>query len=697
MNKEPIGLYIFRLLMSLSLFGMMCMLYWSSVLIEEHIRLIRSDLSALEREVNLIGQTTNYPAAKSSHSSESSKEVALSNRTRTQIDESLPNLLTKDSFYATTLPRLLPENFKPQGTFQRASLGKPDSLHPFNGWAHVNEWLDLCNITVATREVGKFESMAPSMAIKMEQRFSPDSQVPEFWIHLRDDVYWEPFSQAFFPDVKLSPHFLKRHQVTAADIKFGFDAIMNPYVQSPGAISLRTYLQDIEEIRVIDDLTLVIRWKAEKVTEPNGKVVEKIKYIARQWTGNLRPLASFVYKYFPDGTLILDDDSEPDTYRTNAVWAQNFNQHWAKNVIPSCGPWIFDGMTDRQIEFKRNPNFHNPLAALAQRIVVSIKGSTDTMWQSFKSNELDDYIVLPNQLSEFDEFLNSPQYIKQADEDADIQRLDYLARIYSYIGWNQAKPYFQSRRVRQAMTMAIDRERIIEQNLNGMGKQVTGTFFRNSPSYDTTIEPWPFDPAQAKRLLEEEGWFDSDGDGIVDKVIDGKKIRFEFALTYFVKNPTAKAIVEYVAIALKHIGVLCNLNGVDVTDLTNQFEEKSFDALYLSWSLGEPPEDPTQVWHSRGAQLHGSSNGVGFNNKEADQIIEQLQYEYDSEKRISLYHRFNAILHEEQPYTFLYSPYIVFVYRQYLQNVFIPADRQDIIPGANVTEPDSSLFWLKMH
>jgi len=47
------------------------------------------------------------------------------------------------------------------------------------------------------------------------------------------------------------------------------------------------------------------------------------------------------------------------------------------------------------------------------------------------------------------------------------------------------------------------------------------------------------------------------------------------------------------------------------------------------------------------------------------------------------------------PYTFLYTPKLIYLYRDYLQNVFIPADRQDILPGADVQEPDSSIYWIK--
>jgi peptide/nickel transport system substrate-binding protein len=115
----------------------------------------------------------------------------------------------------------------------------------------------------------------------------------------------------------------------------------------------------------------------------------------------------------------------------------------------------------------------------------------------------------------------------------------------------------------------------------------------------------------------------------------------------------------------------------------------------MGWALGTPPEEPRQLWHSKGAKTPGSSNVVGFANEEADTIIEALQYEYDHEERLKLYHRFHQIIHEEQPYTFLYSPKSILLYREYVQNLFIPAERQDLIPGADIAEPSTSVIWLK--
>ena len=419
-----------------------------------------------------------------------------------------------------------------------------------------------------------------------------------------------------------------------------------------------------------------------------------MKYLAKNLTVGLRPLASFVYKYFPDGTKIVSEDEDPHTYRTNPIWAQNFAQHWAKNIIPSCGPWIFDGLTDRQIRFKRNGNYYFPYANLTEAMEVTFKDSQDGIWEEFKSGSLDVLLIPPNQLAEADRFLLSGPYKNQEHNHLGIKRLNYVARDYNYVGWNEANPLFKSKKVRQALTLAINRQRIIENNLNNMGIEITGTFFRYSPSYDDSIVPYPFDPEEAKAILEEEGWYDSHEEGVISKVIDGKRTPFQFRLTYFVKNPIAKSICEYISTALKEIGIICNIDGVDLADLSAVFDNKNFDALFLGWGLSSPPEDPRQLWYTSKDE-RGSSNAIGFSNPEIDTIIDRLAYEYNPQKRIELYHLFDKILYEESPYTFLYTPKSTMLYREYLQNVFIPAERQDLIPGANVGEPEPSIFWIK--
>lgn len=696
MNREPIALYLFRLLMSVMLLTFIGMLYWSSLLIEERLNALFNEVSALKK--NLAEWQRNESAAERSAIDpplrlNGSKKLSL-------IDADLPNLLTEDPFYATTLPGLLGKDFSPKGYFQETSLGRPHNLHPFSNWSQVSAWNNDCSMSLAKLAFGKYDEFCPEMALKIEARQRKDYSSPhalEFWIHLRDDIFWQPLKLEFFTEnIQLAQTYLEKQRVTAEDFLFYYNALMNPHVEEAGAVALRTYYNDIESVEVIDHQTLVVRWKVHPFTDPStGNTIETIKYAAFQLTAGLKPLPRHVFQYYADGSKILDEEVSPTTYRTNSIWAQNFSNHWARNIIISCGPWIFDGMNEREIRFVRNQDYPERLRVLVEGAVIHFKDTPEASWQSFKSNKTDSYNLQPDQLAELSHFMSSERYRRLADQGKRIERLDYLANIYNYIGWNQANPLFASKKVRQALTMAIDRKRIIEQNLNGLGIEISCPFYRYSTSYDDSIEPWPYDLAQARLQLEEEGWYDSNEDGIIEKVIDGKIVSFQFKLTYYVKNTISKSICEYVATNLKEVGIECNLNGVDIADLSSSFEDKSFDAISLGWALGNPPEDPYQLWHSSGAFEKGSSNAIGFADPEADNIIDALQYEKNPAERKKLYFRFDAIIHDSASYTFLYTPKVVFLYQSYLQNVFIPKDRQDLIPGATVGQPDSSAFWIK--
>jgi peptide/nickel transport system substrate-binding protein len=695
MNQKPFGFYLFRYVLGFALFAFMAMLYWSFVLIEQDLKLMQGDVLQIKNELLIFRR--DFDKVRSEIQNTMQQNTASTTLLSPGDHSTSPsvNLLSVDPFYANTLPKLLSPHFKPHGVRKEATIGKPDNLHPFSNWSQVAAWNEMCSVALTSQKIGKYETFTLDMALSMELRHTGDGR-PEYWFSLRHDLFWQPLDPRHFTEnVDLAPSFLIKHPVTAHDFKFYVDAIMNPHVEESQAVAMRLYYNDIEEVRVVDDFTLVVRWKSTLVKGEDGTETWQMKYLAKSLTGSLRPLARFVYQYFADGTKIVAQDDDPQTYRTNPIWAQNFAHHWANNVIVSCGPWLFNGMTDRAISFRRNPDFYDPLAALAEAFEIKFRDSPDSIWEDFKTGSLDLFEIPPNLLAEFDQFLQSEPYRQQAEQGLGIHRLDYLGRSYNYIGWNEIRPFFKSRKVRQALTMAIDRERIIRQNLNGMAIQTTGTFFPFSPSYDSDLQPYPYDPDQASQLLREEGWYDSDGDGVIDKLINGKRIPFRFSLTYYVKAPTTKSIVDYICTALKEIGIDCTPRGVDMADLSALFEDKDFDAVFLGWALGTPPEDPKQIWYSSGAKEKGSSNAIGFANPEVDRLIDQLEYESDPKKRIELYHRFDAIIFDEAPYTFLYAPKITLAFREYLQNVFIPAERQDLIPGANVGEPQPSIFWIR--
>ena len=435
MYRQPLFFVILRLIGMIAMLFVLFMMWWSMGEQESSLKEIKESLKAV-------------PIFK--------QMMPAQNRTVSRphlFVQEEGNLLQPDLYYEKVLPRQLGDNFYPHGTLQGAALGKPDNLHPFSNWSQVNEWKDFCSVTASRPKFGIYETMSPNAAIKIEEK----SGGKEFWVTLREGVLWQPLEKKWFPPgFELADEFLKPHPVTAHDFKFYFDAIMNPSVSEAGAVALRTYFKDVESLEVIDDLTFIVRWKA-----PN--------YAAKLLTGSLRPLASFVYKYFPDGEKIVKDDQAADTYRKNTIWAFNFLNHWAKNVIVSCGAWIFEGMSDKEISFRRNPDHFFPLDALSSERVVAIRSSNDSIWQDFKEERLDTYQIPPEQLLELKQFLASSQYQNQKSK---INRLDFLGQSYLYVGWNEKKKWFESKIVRRALTMAIDRERIIRQTLNGQGDMI---------------------------------------------------------------------------------------------------------------------------------------------------------------------------------------------------------------------------------
>lgn len=697
MRDSSWAVFCLRFASSIFVVSFLCLLYWSSLLQEERLRSIDERLEVLEERVSALKNCNEFNGnGTSANEREASAEntALLPHRQSKHIDAKYPNLLADDTYYFKTLPTLLPQGFTPSGILRQASIGKANDLHPFSQWAHVSEWTSYCWPSAGDLQFGKYSALAKDLAIKIEERDTERQDLTAFWVHLRDGVFWQPLEKAHFSgEIDLAAHFLKKHKVTAEDFKFYFDAIKNPGVDVAQAVSLRLLFRDIESIEVIDDLTFVVYYKRAPIVGREGGTIYKLPYIALRNVISLKPLPSFVFKYRSDGKKIFADDGAKDYYQTSSLWAQQFVNHFAKRVIVSCGAWIFDGASDRQIRFRRNPDFYIPNYALFGAIEVYFLENFDAIWRDFMAQRIDSCELSSQNLVELDRFMDSSFYKREKEKGHEIKRIEYPYRAFAYIGWNQKKPFFTNKKVRQALSFAIDTKRLIQQNLNGQGIQISGPFFCFSSAYDSSLPPYPYDPDQARRMLAEAGWIDSDGDGIIDKEIDGKRVPFRFSLTYYVKNPVSRANVELISTLLRQIGIDCVLHGVDVADLSATIDDKSFDAYYLAWQLTPPPEDAEQVWHSQGATVKGSSNTIGFANPEADKIIELLKYEADPEVREKLYHRFDALIYDEAPYAFLYTPKTTLVYWSWLKNVFVPKDHQDIIPGADVEQPSVIHGW----
>jgi peptide/nickel transport system substrate-binding protein len=219
---------------------------------------------------------------------------------------------------------------------------------------------------------------------------------------------------------------------------------------------------------------------------------------------------------------------------------------------------------------------------------------------------------------------------------------------YSYIGYNLQNPMFKDIRVRQALTYALDRQLIVDVVLDGQG-QVAHT--HGSPlswAYQEDLPHFPYDVVKAKQLLKEAGWYDTDGDGVLDK--NGKK--FSFVLMTNQGNKTREMVTQIAQEQWAEVGVEVIPRLMEWSAFINDYvETQKFDAVVLGWSLGVDP-DPTAIWHSREAD--GGLNFISYSNKTVDELLEKNTRMMNQQERKKVLVDIQEIIAKEQPYTFLY-------------------------------------------
>ncbi len=409
-----------------------------------------------------------------------------------------------------------------------------------------------------------------------------------YTFHLRDDV-----------------RFSDGHPLTANDVRFTYDRIKDPAVDAPHA---RNYYKDVIACEIIDEST--VRYRC---SEPYYRHIVAL--------GLLEIIPEHIYG------------------------KGDFNKHPNnRNPIGSGMYMVEKWETGLQLALKRNPHFWGKAVfgePYFDKIIYEIILDDTAAMQKLARGDLD-------VMGSFRD-IRPEDWVKRASSEkfeARFNKFAYSQPAYRYAGWNARRPMFSDKRVRQALTMLMDREAICDKIFYGFAKVATGNFMPGTPEHNKDIRPWPFDPARAKELLAEAGWADSDGDGILDK--DGVVFRFE-AMTSNASKDGERILTVYKE-ELARVGIELNIRLVEWATLLQRKDERDFDCLLLAWIM-PPDPDPYQVWHS--SQSEKGSNYVGFINEEADKIVEDARVSFDREERVRLYNRFHSIVHEEQPYTFI--------------------------------------------
>ena len=432
---------------------------------------------------------------------------------------------------------------------------------------------------------------------KLRARLPVVEHNPVIEFHLRKGVY-----------------FHDGHPFTAADVKFTYESIMDPKNLSP-----RT--SDFEPVKFVEvkgDHTVRVTYK--RLFSPAVSV----------WTIGILP------KHLLNPEAIAAEarsyGRDDDARASFGLRDSSFNR-----APVGTGPFRFaNWQGDELIHLIRNPAYWEGPPEYRDYYFRVIPDPL-TKELEFRAGAIDSYQLQPFQVNRFRQ---DPRY----------RSISGLGRGFTYIGYNNRLPMFADARVRRALGMAIDVEEIIRYVMYGEGERITGPYPRQTDWYDDTVPPLPYDPDGARRMLAELGWV-RNADGWLEK--DGE--RFEFNLITNHGNLIRKSILSVVQNAWQRIGVKVNTQVFEWAVFLEDFVNPGrFDAVILGWLMGVDP-DLYQIWHSSQSGRN-QLNFIGYQNPQADRLIEKIRRTYDHTTQVALARRLHRLIAKDQPYTFLYAP-----------------------------------------
>lgn len=404
------------------------------------------------------------------------------------------------------------------------------------------------------------------------------------------------------------------HEFDAGDVKFTYEAIMNPKNLSPRTSDF----EPIKYVEILDSYTV--------------KVVYKRLYspAINAWMMGILP-----EHLLNDEAMKREMDKRGLSKEARKVFGMR-NSRFNRTPIGSGRFQFVEWQGDEYIHLHRFENYWQGPAEYHDyymRIIPDLL----TQEMEFLAGAVDYYATQPHQVARYK---NDTQY----------QSFSSLGFGYTYIGYNNRRPLFAEPEVRKALGMAINVGDFLKYLLYGEGERITGPYPKNTEWYDQSVNPLPYDPEGAREILEEMGWKEND-DGWLEK--DGKI--FEFNLITNSGNPIRKNMMTIAQNAWKTIGIKCNTQYFEWAVFLKDFVNTgAFDAVVLGWSMGIDP-DLYQIWHSSQAGPQ-QLNFVGYKNPQADNLIIRIRQEYNRDRQRELAHQLHRLIHADQPYTFLYAP-----------------------------------------
>lgn len=444
--------------------------------------------------------------------------------------------------------------------------------------------------------------------------------------------------------------------LTGKDVVFTMKAMMNPMVD---AAAFRQSLDMVKNVETVNGDDYTVKFT---LSRPYFKAIYALSDIQVMSKEAADP-EGMTDKFTFDECVNIETARKNPVMQQFADWFNGEERSRDPKYLIGSGPYIFEKWdTGQWVHFKRNPNYWNAQAthgmAYPEKLVIRVIQDQSAATVSAKNKEIDlMYVTKP---VDFVKELANP-------EQFNMKKADPYEPTFVYLGYNMSNVLFKDVKVRWALAHIVDRPTIIEKVQYGLATPIQSPIYFADKEHFLDLPPINFDIEKSKKLLEEAGWKDTDGNGILDKTIDGRKVEFKF--TYLLNtNESRKQTCLVIADALKKIGIVAEIQTLEWSVFLEKLKKHEFDAFMGAWVLTDYPPDQYQTFHSSQSKNDGSNYG-SYNSPVADKLMEEYRAEFDKAKRIEIMKKIQQVLYDDQAYTFLWTPKAKYVYGTRFKNV----------------------------
>lgn len=472
-------------------------------------------------------------------------------------------------------------------------------------------------------------------------------------------------------------------------VQFQQFAMLMPLVRLNGDLEFEPYLARSWKLSSDrSELTFTLR---DDVRWHDGEptTAEDVAFTYRRMTDPRTGFPNSQYWTYYEGVEVLDTYAvrfrlRPhadilDPWRTVAIMPR----HLLGDVAPAdlghhpfgrrCpvgnGPFRFiDHADGQQWTFEANPAFPQDLGGrpFLDRLVYRIIPEKSTVLTELLTGGVDVYLEA------------LPQHAEQIQSAEGRRLVAFQGRNYSYITWNLSDDRFSDLMVRKAFAHAIDRQGLVNAIMDGYGIVAHTSVPPYHWAYDPDVDLLPYDPALARRLLDQAGWVDTDGDGVRDK--DGQRLAFEMKTN---QGSQLKAdALDVVQSQLGAVGVDVTTSVVEFGTFIQQLIDRDFEAAIGTWITDFKLDDWT-TFHGDADTTHYGWGSI--DDDELAMYLDTLMLVPDREEAQPLWSAYQRRLAELQPYTFLYFDDRIHGINERLRDVVTDV-RGDLV---NVTE-----WWI---